>query len=150
MIIDILENARFYYNLDPRIKRGLEIIQETDFSALEVGRHSVPGTDVHFYVQEFDTIPMDNNRWEAHRRHADIQYVISGNEDFGYRNVKGLVTTVPYNEAEDIEFFNGTGDFVRLVPGMFAIQFLHDAHLADSHLVVPSHVRKVVVKMPWK
>lgn len=149
MVVDKLENAHLYYGLDPRIRRGLELLRDTDFSGLEPGRYEVEGRDFYYVVQEFDTRPLDNNRWEAHRIYADIQYILSGVEDFGFRDVNGLVTMVPYVPERDIEFFSGTGNFVRLLPGMFAIQFLHDAHLADSHLVTPSHVRKVVVKMRW-
>ncbi len=150
MIVDKLENASFYMGADPRIAAGLRLLQETDFSGIEPGYYEVEGKKLCYWVEEKETRPVDNNNWEAHLLYADIQYILQGEEDFGFVNVEKLTSRSPYNIERDIRFFSGEGNFVRLFPGDFAIQFLHDAHLPDSSFDAPSRLRKVVVKMLWK
>lgn len=151
MIIDRIEHADFYKSLNPRIKRGLELLEMTDFSDMEPGRYKVDDV-ISYLVQDFDTIPMDNAYWEYHCHTADIQYVLSGCEAFGYTDVSRLDkenVTTPYDSEDDLGRCFGEGDFVLLKPGMFAIQLPHDAHLPDHHLTQPSRVRKIVVKIAW-
>ena len=80
MIVDRLENWSFYAGLPPRIVRALEFLRDTDLAALSLGRHELDGDRLFALVQEYTTKPIEQCKWEAHRRYCDVQFVARGAE----------------------------------------------------------------------
>lgn len=146
MIVDSLKNARLYYNLSDRLAKGLKYLQETDFSKMEPGRYEIDGANVYAMVQQYDSIPIENCRWEAHRRYIDIQYIVDGIEKMGYANIKNM-KEVEYQEAKDFVLMQGNGDFVTVEAGMFAVFMPEDVHAPCIAVDTPKPVKKVVVKV---
>jgi YhcH/YjgK/YiaL family protein len=101
------------------------------------GRHPVPCADapegsVYVEVGRYDAMPEGSGRLEAHRRHIDIQYVLSGMEWLDWTPLSGLEAQGPYAEDRDVRFFSVTGrpcTRVLLQPGVFAALFPEDAHM---------------------
>lgn len=146
MILDRLENRELYFRLGPGIERALRFLAAADLTALPEGRHPVEGDRIYALVQEYEPRPPEAAAWEAHRRYADVQYVVSGEERLGRAEVERLAAG-DYDEAKDLLLLTGQGDFFTLRAGCFAIFLPHDAHapgLATDRL---SRVRKVVVKV---
>ena len=81
MILDSLEHMETYRHIHPRIYQGLKLL-ESDFSAMEDGRYPVEGEDLFYMLQTYETKP-DNPFPEAHKRHVDIQCVLTGAEVIG-------------------------------------------------------------------
>ena len=81
MIFDSLKNLEQYKTVHPRIYRGLQLLRDTDFAALTESRYEVEGEDLFFFLQDYETRPV-NDTPEAHRKYADIQFVLSGREKF--------------------------------------------------------------------
>lgn len=99
---------------------------------------------------EYDTKPGDEIPYEAHRKYWDLQIVIEGREQIGFAPLERLDETVPYREDDDIAFYGGRGQDLRLEPGVAILLAPWDAHrpggdCADGR----SHVKKIVVKLPW-
>ena len=150
MIIDNLKNAGLYYGIDPRLKLALEYLQKTDFERLESGRYEIDGENVYAMVQQYESKPREQGAWEAHRKYTDIQYIVSGSEQIGYRCTDGMKVTQEYNETRDILFLDGEGSFFRVASGFFAIFAPQDAHMPCIAEDTPATVRKVVVKVRVK
>lgn len=101
------------------------------------GRHPVPCAgapegSVYVEVGRYDTKPEGSGRLEAHRRHIDIQYVLSGMEWMDWTPLAGLGALGPYAEDRDVRFFSVTERpcaRVLLQPGTFAALFPEDAHM---------------------
>ena len=149
VIVDWMKNAECYKPLDPRISEGLHLLEQLDKLDLDPGWHTADN-GIAYLIQESDTVPVNNNMWEAHRHTTDIQFILMGEEYFGYTDTSLLgERTKAYDPEDDIEYFKGTGDFVTLKPGMFAIQFPHDAHLPGSHNGKSGYLRRGVIKLPW-
>jgi YhcH/YjgK/YiaL family protein len=98
-------------------------------------------------VQQYQTKPLAEGKWESHRKYIDVQYVEEGVERIGWTPVAGLTVTEPYDEAKDIAFYQGDGDFVTVPAGSFVILFPDDAHMPGIAVDKPSPVKKVVVKV---
>ena len=81
MIFDSLKNLEQYKTVHPRIYRGLQLLRDTDFAALTESRYEVEGEDLFFFLQDYETRPV-NDTPEAHRKYADIQFVLSGRDKF--------------------------------------------------------------------
>jgi YhcH/YjgK/YiaL family protein len=149
MILDSLKNAEMYYVLGEKIAKGLKFLQETDLTALPLGRNEI-GDGCFGMVSSYDTKPVEEGFWEAHRKYIDIQYVFSGAERMGYANIDSLTTSKPYVEADDLHCLDGDGDIITVHEGEFTIFAPQDAHMPGLVVDSPKNVRKIIVKVPCR
>lgn len=147
MIADSLENADLYARIDDRLAVGFRYLQTTDFSSLAPGKYLIEDSEVFATVSEYNSKKPEDARWEAHRKYADIQYVISGEEKMGYAPLHTMDVTEAYNSEKDIVFLKGTGDYITVKPGMFVVFFPQDAHQPSVAVKESAAVKKVVVKV---
>jgi YhcH/YjgK/YiaL family protein len=147
MIIDKLTNASKYHPLGERIAEGLRFLENTDLTRLTPGRHEIQGNDLFVSVSDYQTKPLEDCKWEAHRKYIDVQLLSEGVEQIGYANIEELTVSEPYNETADLIFLTGKGDLLTLRPGVFAIFYPEDAHMPQIAAEAPHTVRKVVVKI---
>jgi YhcH/YjgK/YiaL family protein len=146
VIFDTLDNARLYFGCGTRIEKGLRFLAETDLAALPMGKLQIDGADVYAMVQEYDSKPRDQGKWEAHRKFIDIQYIAAGIERMGFAQL-ARVKPGPYNEEKDMLTADGQGDWVTTPAGTFVIFHPQDVHMPGMAIDNPSRVRKVVVKV---
>ena len=149
MIFDLLKNARTYRSLSPAFAAAFDYLTQTDLTALPAGRYEIQGSDVYVMVQDAALKPWDEGRWEGHRRYADIQVVIAGEEIMGCRPADGLGEAVAYDPQADLIFFQeAEGAALHVHAGEFAVFFPQDAHrpcmLPEG---CPRTVKKAVVKV---
>jgi YhcH/YjgK/YiaL family protein len=149
MIVDTLDNALLYFALGDGIKKGLLYLAGTDFLKLEPGRHDIEGDQLFAMVQEYQTKPLEQGKWEAHRRYWDIQYVVMGAEQIHYANL-GHLSAGEYDAEKDFLGLKGSGDQVTLREGMFAILSPQDAHMPGMAQGPSVTVKKVVVKVAYE
>jgi len=147
MIFDSIENSETYYGLGEKFQKAFEFIKNTDFSEISDAKIEIDGDNIFALVQKYNTKNPKNAKWEAHRKYIDIQYMISGAENIGFVLSDYLDLVDEYNIENDIEFFDGLGDFVQLNEGEFAIFFPNDAHKPGLHIKESELVHKVVVKV---
>ncbi|MCG3125654.1 MAG: hypothetical protein CHACPFDD_00479 [Phycisphaerae bacterium] len=150
MIFDLLDRADRYTALDPRVAAGLRFLRQADLGRLECGRFEIEGEHVFALVQEYETRPTQVCLWEAHRRYADIQCVASGSERMGFGLPGNFVSRGDYDADRDVEFFDGRGDELLLLPGCFCLLPPGDVHRPCMAVEVPVRVRKIVVKVEWR
>jgi len=148
MISDKIQNRKFYESISPKIEAGLDYLAKTDFSAMEAGRYELDGKNLFALVQEYDSIPKEQGKWECHQKHIDIQYIAEGIEQIGFTNIDNMTITTEYNSEKDVALLSGEGDYVTLTKDSFGIFFPQDAHqpkIAPGN--VPGLVKKVVIKV---
>lgn len=135
MIIGTLDTW-MRYDLGPAWRAAFAFLANLAPDAA-TGRHPVPSADapegsVYVEVGRYDTKAEGSGRLEAHRRHIDIQYVLSGMEWLDWTPLSGLGAQGPYVDDRDVRFFSVTGHpctRVLLQPGTFAALFPEDAHM---------------------
>lgn len=148
MIYDSLKNLAQYQNVHPNIYRGLTLLRDTDFSQLETGVHyKVDGDDLFFFLQSYESKEV-NDTPEAHRKYADIQFLISGEEKVGVGPLQDMTEEVEARPEGDIWFYHGPLEEFTLSGDKFAVFFPGDAH-APSIAVdgKPAPCLKCVVKV---
>ena len=146
MIVDTLRNSTLYRGLSPRIQRAFDYLSDTDFLRAAAGTFEIDGRAVFAIVQEYFTLDRAQGAWEAHRRHIDLQYVVSGTEQIGYAHVNRLKPG-RYDQERDLQPLSGEGGFLTLGPGEFMLLFPEDAHMPRIAVNGSVPVRKVVVKI---
>ncbi|PRX28598.1 YhcH/YjgK/YiaL family protein [Orenia metallireducens] len=147
MIIDNLKNAKLYYNLNDRMATAFNFLAERDLSNLEVGKYEIAGDDIYASVEEYQTKPKEEGRWEGHRKYLDIQYIIEGQELMGCSDLEGMKILEDYNQKKDILFLEGEGDFFTIKAGNFAVFMPQDIHMPGRAVDKAERVKKVVVKV---
>lgn len=151
MIVDTLTNRHLYTSLSPRLAKALAHLAETDFSQLEVGNYPIEGKDIFVIINDYETKPKETEPFEVHRQYIDVQYVVSGEEEFGYLPLANQTPSKPYFDKHDyaeFDFQSNQDDaaFIPLKAGMFALFFPGDIHMPGTS-ATPHKVRKVVIKV---
>lgn len=140
--------AEKYNYLEEKFTCAYQWLETTDIVSLAVGSYPVMGDTVVANVQEYTTIPADQGSFETHEKFFDIQYVVSGREQFGICKRDGLKVKERIEENdlifyEEPEFsgsvFLGEGDLIVVAP--------EDAHKPRCQAGAPCVVKKVVVKV---
>ena len=147
MIKDQLKNAELYSALSRRFAVAFEYISTTNLSTLENGRHEILGSEVYAAISEYQTKPESEAKWESHKKYADIQIVISGEEKMGYAPLDTMKIKDEYNAEKDITILTGSGEYVVAQPGSFVVFMPHDAHQPGVSIGAGSAIKKVVLKV---
>ena len=147
MIKDKLTNAETYYGLSEGIKLGFEWLKSQDLENITPGKYYIEGEKIYANIQEYET--KDDADYEAHRKYADIQYMIKGREFAGAVDINKCKPCTEYDGEKDIEFLKYAGEefYQVLNEGEFLIFYPQDAHKPSIN---PGHkqlVKKVVVKV---
>jgi YhcH/YjgK/YiaL family protein len=151
MIVDTLANRHLYTQLSPRLAIALAHLADTDFSQLEVGNYPLEGKDIFVIVNDYETKPKEIEPFEVHQQYIDVQYVVSGEEEFGYLPLANQIPSKPYFDKHDYAEYDYEANkddaaFIPLKAGMFALFFPGDIHMPGTS-ATPQKVRKVVIKV---
>lgn len=136
-----------YSDFSERMIKGFEYLNNTDWESIKDGKYEIDGENLYVNIQTYKT--KSEADFEAHRKYVDIQYIISGKENIGVVDYLACTTTVPYDEAKDIEFLRGSGRYITLNKGEFLVLYPEDAHKPSISInpEKPTNVRKAVVKV---
>lgn len=147
MFFSPLNLATKYNYLDEKFQAAYKWLAETDLAHTPVGSYPIC-EGVTANVQEYDTIPASQGSFETHDKFFDIQYVISGKEQFGYCKREGLVLKKD-DPDNDVKFYEepALSGTVLLLPGDLIVVAPEDAHKPRCAADGPEFVRKVVVKV---
>ena len=147
MIVDQLDKVNLYSHISDRFAVAFKYLQTNDWSTIAVGRYEIEDSEVFALVSEYGSKKNEDAKWEAHRKYADIQVIISGEEKMGYAPLATMSAKDEYNPEKDIVFLNGTGDYITAKPDSFIVFFPHDAHQPGVAINGSVPVKKVVIKV---
>jgi YhcH/YjgK/YiaL family protein len=130
MILDDLSNAARYERLHEGFRAGFEFLRRADLLSLEGGRHEIDGDRVFALINRDPGRGHEGARLESHRKYIDIQYLVDGTEEIGWRLLGECQSlTEPYSESRDIQFFgDAPSAWINLPVGKFMIFYPEDAH----------------------
>lgn len=146
-------NARTFYLQYHRHpdwwEKAFVFLNRKDLTSLAPGNYPIAGEDVYASVSTYVPKDFDKTQWESHRKYADIQCMIEGEEKIGEAPVSKLTLTVPYNEAKDAANYKGPGKYYIAKPGTFFIFFPGEGHRPNikAHAADTTMVKKIVIKM---
>lgn len=146
MIFSTLSQADRYAALHPLFPRVFEYMRDTDLLALAPGRYPIVDKQLFVIVEDVAGRTREDAKLECHRRYIDIQLVLEGGEEMGWKALADCVQPVSdYSEEKDIRFFHDApASWVAVPPGHFCIFFPEDAH---APLVSGGRVRKAIFKI---
>jgi YhcH/YjgK/YiaL family protein len=140
--------AKQFFQNPERWQKAFTFLKNEDLSSLATGRYELEGNELFAIIDEYTTKDEEVARFEAHRKYADIQYVVSGEERIGIAPLEKTTVTIPFDKDKDIVFLDAsTFEYRAASPERFFVFFPGDAHCPGVKTTVNSKVRKVVVKI---
>lgn len=148
MIYDHIKNIGLYKGLSAALDTALDFIA-TASAELENGT-TMLDNGVKIIVSESETRLVNEKGYEAHKRFADVQLALRGQELIRCKPLDQVVETIPYNEEKDAaRYADCPGADLVIGNGYFLVVFPDDAHepllAADAQ---PALVKKLVAKVP--
>ena len=146
MIFSTLSQSDRYAALHPLFPRAFEYIRNTNLLSLAPGCYPIVGDDLLAIVEHMPGRTRAEAKLECHRRYIDIQLVLEGVDEMGWKPLADCHKPVSdYSAEQDIRFFNDApATWFATPPGAFCIFFPEDA---EAPLVSSGQVRKVVFKI---
>ena len=146
MIFSSLSQSHRYAALHPLFPRAFDYIRNTDLYALAPGRYNIVGEDLIAIVEQVPGRTREMAKLEAHRRYVDIQLVLEGVDEMGWKPLSECHQPLDNHSSErDIQFFHDApAAWIATPADHFCIFFPEDAH---APLVSSGRIRKVIFKI---
>ncbi|MBI5658417.1 MAG: YhcH/YjgK/YiaL family protein [Nitrosomonadales bacterium] len=146
MILSDLSQPDLYAALHPLFPRALEFIRSTDLLALAPGRYPIVEKQLFVIVENVPGRTRADAKLECHRKYIDIQLVLEGVDEMGWKPLADCAQPVSdYSAEKDIRFFHDAPAlWIAVPPGAFCIFFPEDAH---APLVSTGSIRKAIFKI---
>ena len=151
MIKNSLKYTKIYDNLSKNLKTALEFLGNNNLKNFQNGKYEIQGEDIYVNIQDYQTKPQNQGKWEAHRKYIDIQFIIEGSEKIGVGEIQNYTTTEVYDEEKDVEFLstNLQAEFLTLNKNDFIILYPQDVHMPQICCDKPTYVKKAVLKVKF-
>ena len=146
MILSSLPYFERYISLHPQFFQAFAYLRNKDIGEIEDGRYKIDGDKLSSIVVRMDGKSVENAKVETHREHIDIQYIISGKEQMGWKPLsdEAKVSTA-YNPEKDVTLYESKNlEWISVEAGQFAIFFPDDVHAPG---VSDGPIHKVVLKV---
>lgn len=147
MIYSNLKYIDTYKGIHANLDKAIDYLMNADLATLSLGRNEVDGDRVYINRFQYETIPMAEGIFEAHKKYLDIHILLSGREAMGICDVVKM-TIEKEDEANDYVLGEGPMEQkINLEPGDAIVAFPHDAHMVKLESSGICAVDKVVVKV---
>ncbi len=132
--------------MNPYFKEVFDFLRSADLARLEPGRIGIDGENAWINVVETTGKERSKVLLETHDDYIDIQVLIAGNEEFGWKPRQELTQIRPTDPSKtDIDFYDDKASFYfPLTPGCFAVFFPEDGH---APCVGEGRIRKLIAKV---
>lgn len=146
MIFSTLSQADRYAALHPLFPRAFEYMRSTDLLSLAPGRYPIVDKQLFVIVENVPGRAREAAKLECHRKYIDIQLVLEGVDEMGWKPLADCSQPVSdYSAEKDIRFFHDApAAWTAVPPGAFCIFFPEDAH---APLVATGSIRKAIFKI---
>ena len=158
MILDKIQNRFVYESVHRNFGLAFDMIENAIKNGLPAGKYVFEDTskvkegDLWISVQEYETRPREEKKFEGHRDYIDIQFIVSGHEVMECCDVTRMEEKTEYDAVKDVQFFapKGESSVLALQAGDWAIFFPDDIHMPgvspeDGNVAVKKIVAKVKI-----
>lgn len=143
--------ASVFPYLEEVFRAGSAAQQRINWQAAGTAHRCELGDGCYAMEQVYDTKDRAQSVFESHRRYADIQVVVQGEEVIEVADIATLNLRDAYDEARDVILYTGgrMSSSLRLSPGEAAVLLPADGHMPGLRVdAQPGLVRKTVIKVP--
>lgn len=148
MIFAKFEDAAEYCGIHPRLDKALALINDEFLGTVGTQTMHLEGDSLYVTRFDYETLPLEDTFYEAHRRYLDIHILLSGEERV---DISHPDTLSQFEHKDDFYAYTGSAEqTVILRPGTFLVVFPGDAHRIKICTDEPAQVSKAVFKVLYK
>ncbi len=149
MILDTLENCSAYFPFNPRLEKAFAFLSRPDLKELPPDKYEIEGEELFAIIVNETGKKKEKGVIETHQRYIDIQYVLAGVDEMGWKPKNLCIApTGDYDPETDAQFFNDEPDtWMTVQSKSYAIFFPEDAHTA---MFSAGNIHKVIIKVAVK
>ncbi len=146
MILDVLDNSSRYLTLKQGFSQAFEFLGRPGLQELPEGRYEIDGDRLYAVVAKEPGRPKEGAMLEAHDRYIDIQLILAGTDEMGWKTRSACKSPAgEYDPEADQQLFADEPDsWLAVRSGAFVIFFPEDTHLP---LISTGDIHKIVVKI---
>lgn len=150
MLLADLSREDYAKSLPPIFARLCGTLKSLDLANLALGWQDLED-GIRMNVMAFETSPAEGKQAEIHRKFADIQLLIDGEEmiEYGLKQ-PDLAKYDEYRDEDDYQLTDAIDDKNELIlkPNMFAIFLPYEPHKPGNSVNGNKVLKKLVVKVP--
>jgi YhcH/YjgK/YiaL family protein len=148
MIYDKLENLGTYCSPGESLYEAICYARDQAATQSD-GNHPIGDDRLVAKVMSYTTEPVEGRIFECHRRHIDVQVMLSGSERHDVAPAQELKEAEPFDEAKDFGKFSAPPIYstIYLEPGWFVVYYPQDNHRPNGSIGSSEPVRKVCMKI---
>lgn len=147
MILDQIRNHAFYAQ-GSRLGKVLSYMATVTPETFPEATVELERSDAFVNPVCFTTKPEKECLFEAHRRYADVHFIVEGCEKIIVQDIGAVQLHTPYIDKKDIGFYTcDEGTICVLYPGDFLVCYPQDAHKVAIAPGSPAPVKKLVGKI---
>ncbi len=150
MILDTISDFSQYTSVLPGLDSALEFVRKCLDAPKPDGSYTIDGDRIFANISTYDARDREGAQFEAHRKYADLQVVLSGEEAIGWAPLGDALheTSEEYSKGGDIAFYTGEIVTEAVLPaGVGALLLPQDAHMPCLYTGKDRRVTKIVVKI---
>ena len=145
MILGKLSEAKAYRGIHPRLDAALDRLNEAFLATVGPETMQLEGDKLYVTRFTYDTLPLEDTFFEAHKRYLDIHLMMEREERVDIASPQGLTL---FEHQGDFYAYQGEAEqSLVLRPGSFLVVFPEDAHRIKIQVNGPETVSKVVFKL---
>lgn len=134
---------------DPVIQKCISFIKEMGGADIALGKHFLENSDIYVNVSEYTTKQLEDSKWEAHKKYADLQVLLYGEELIYVADLKDTKIGNYREEKDFLECSTEQGEAVKVDKDTCVLLLPEDAHMPNVCIDrQPMAVKKAVCKIP--
>lgn len=141
------EFSQQYHNNKSGWDKAFEFLKTHNLDSLTPGRYPIDKGHVFAIVTEVAPSPMEQIKWEAHRKFNDLQYIAWGKAKMGVAPVAQATVSEAYDDRKDIAFYDAAGQYYDAEPGTFFIFSPQDVHRPAIKVDGYDQIKRIVIKV---
>ena len=146
MVVDSLSHIARYKGLHPNLDTAIEWLSRYTPAELENGRNTIDGDRVFLSIMDAELRDAEAAAFEYHRRYADLQFVLSGSEHWGF--TEEAESKGDFHFTKDCGFASGPENAGGILKeGCFVLFFPGELHKPGCRAPSCTRVRKAVIKI---
>ena len=145
MILAKNREAAAYHGIHPRLDRVLDCLTDEFLASVGTETQKLEGEQLYVTRFDYDTLPVDETFFEAHKLYLDVHVMVRGCERVELAHPDALTL---FEHSGDFYAYRGDAEqSVILRPGDFLVVFPGDAHRIKIAVDGSEAVSKVVFKL---
>ena len=148
MILDQISQMKNYVSTLPALQQVIEILESGKLDSLELGNYTTEHKNIRYNLFTYMTEKTEASEYEIHRKEADVQILLKGQERMDIASRDMLTATTAYDDEKD--FYMAKGEKLlsyHAKQGSFVVFFPGEPHAPNLVDESSNQVVKVVFKI---